>query len=121
MTTFSAKFSRDATDDAAPSPPPAPVVFRLPYPDPVNDIQRKANHIASCKNIVGAVWDTTPRRWWIPPGLEYANDPANPLPNYRSPFFGADREYDNDDEGWTYVSTSRRRRINRRRRQLRDD
>ncbi len=121
MATFRATFPRDSEDAPAPAPVQAPVVFQLPYPYPKSPYERKANHIASCKNIVGAVWDTTPRRWWIPPGLEYANDPANPLPNYRSPFFGADREYDNDDEGWTYVSTSRRRRINRRRRQLRDD
>lgn len=82
----------------------------LPYPNPRTDVERNANYIHSCKNIVGAVWDTTPRRWWIPVGLEYANDPQNPLTNYRSPFFGGDVNYDDDDErGWTDVRNSSRR------------
>jgi hypothetical protein len=117
MTTFGASY---VPPSSTPADIPAPVVFKIPYENPVNDLQRKANYKASCQRVVGAVWDSTPRTWWIPVGLEYANDPANPLPQYKSPFFGADREYENEDEGWTYVSTSRRRRINRRRRQVRD-
>lgn len=91
----------------------------LPYPNPRNPIERAANFASSSKNIVGAVFDTTPRKWWIPVGLEYANDPRNPLPNYRPPFFGGTREYENDDEGWTEVRNSRRRAASAARRRRR--
>jgi hypothetical protein len=87
----------------------------LPYPSPRNDRERSANFEYSSRNIVGAVWDNTPRRWYIPVGLEYANDPKNPLPNYRSPFFGAAHEYADDEHGWTEVRHSRRRRRTHRR------
>jgi hypothetical protein len=36
------------------------------------------------------------------PGLEATQGPNAPLIGYRTPFFGADREYA-DDEGWTTV------------------
>jgi hypothetical protein len=88
----------------------------LPYPNPRNATERAANFEASSKNIVGAVFVKNPRAWYIPVGLEYANDPRNPLPNYRPPFFGGTREYKNDEEGWTEVRNSRRRRRNRSRR-----
>jgi hypothetical protein len=81
----------------------------LPYPSPRNEIERQANFEFSSRGIVGAVWDKTPSRWWIPRGLEWANDPANPLPAYLPPFFGAKKEYANDDEGWTQVSRKRKR------------
>ncbi len=84
-------------------------VIDLPYPHPVNNLERDANFAYSSTKIVGAVWDNTPRRWWIPAGLEYAHDPSNPLPNYRPPFFGALYDYDDDDHGWIEVHTSSRR------------
>ncbi len=36
------------------------------------------------------------------PGLEATQGPSAPLIGYRTPFFGADREYA-DNEGWTTV------------------
>ncbi len=86
----------------------------LPYPTPRNDIERNANFEFSSRGIVGAVWDNTPRKWWIPVGLEWANDPRNPVPAYLPPFFGAAKEWEDDEHGWTYVRHSRRRRRARR-------
>lgn len=90
-------------------------VAELPYPNPRNDIEREANFMWSSRRIVGAVWDKTPRKWWIPVGLEYANDPLNPLPPYLPPFFGGTREYVDDDDGWTEVRNSTRKYRSRRR------
>ncbi len=90
-------------------------IRNLPYPNARSDRERAVNFEFSSRNIVGAVWDHTPRRWYIPIGLEYANDPQNPLPNYRSPFFGAQHEWADDDHGWTEVRHSRRRRARRNR------
>jgi hypothetical protein len=86
--------------------------------NPKNDEERQHNFLISSKSIVGAVWVKNPGPWWIPPGLEYANDPANPLPNYLSPFFGADREY-GPEEGWQTVRHSNRSRPRRSRRKTR--
>lgn len=88
----------------------------LPYPEPRTDAEREANFNWSSRNIVGAVWDTTPRRWWIPVGLEYANDPHNPLPQYRPPFFGGTRDYVDDEDGWAEIRNSTRKYRARRRR-----
>lgn len=89
--------------------------FTLPFPNPRTDEQRQSNFIASSASIVGAVWDTRHTAWWIPRGLERFNDPKNPLPGYRSPFFGAEKEWENDDQGWTTVSHKRSKAVRRRR------
>lgn len=97
----------------------SPAASSLPYPAPRNDVERAVNFQWSSKNIVGAVWQPTPRAWWIPVGLEWANDPRNPLPAYRPPFFGGTREYLDDDDGWTEVHNSSRKYRDRRRRRSR--
>jgi hypothetical protein len=52
------------------------------------------------------------------PGLEATQGPNAPLIGYRTPFFGADREYA-DDEGWITVHyRSRNKRKQRRWRDL---
>jgi hypothetical protein len=59
--------------------------------------------------IVGAVWDPSPRRWWVPPGLEQTHD----LPiSYRTVHFGADREY-GPEEGWQRYSSRRQKQAAR--------
>jgi hypothetical protein len=90
--------------------------------NPRNEMEREHNFMVSSKGIVGAVWVKNPAPWWIPRGLEWANDPQNPLPSYLPPFFGADREY-GPEEGWQTVrSTVRRRpRRNRRKNKVMDD
>jgi hypothetical protein len=90
-------------------------IRNLPYPNPRSDRERAVNFEFTSRNIVGAVWDHTPRRWYIPVGLEFANDPKNPLPGYLPPFFGAAHEYVDDDHGWIEVRHSRRRRARRNR------
>jgi hypothetical protein len=90
----------------------------LPYPSPRNADERHANFIASSRPIVGASWDLRPRSWWIPTGLEWANDPKNPLPAYLPPFFGAQKEWANDDQGWTHVSHHRKKKNYRRRQEV---
>lgn len=85
------------------------------YENPKNDDEREANFLASSRAVVGAVWAKTDGRWWIPVGLEWANDPENPLPAYLPPFFGAEREY-GPEEGWQIVRHSTRRRSPRRNR-----
>lgn len=85
------------------------------FENPKNDIERQANFDASSRAVVGAVWAKDTGRWWIPRGLEYANDPANPLPSYLPPFFGADRVY-GPEEGWQTVRHTTRRRSPRRNR-----
>lgn len=92
-----------------------PTAHDLPYPTPRTPAERDANFAYSSKFIVGAVYDPTPRRWYIPVGLEYANDPANPLPGYRCVFFGAHTDYVDDDHGWVEVRNSSRKYRNRRR------
>lgn len=89
--------------------------------NPKNDVEREHNFIVSSKGIVGAVWVKNPAPWWIPRGLEWANDPANPLPGYLPPFFGAERAY-GPEEGWQTVRTTRRRpRRNRRKAKKMED
>jgi hypothetical protein len=96
------------------------VINTLPFPSPRTDEQRQANFLASSRGIVGAVWDTRQTAWWIPKGLEWANDPKNPLPGYRSPFFGGTKLWENDDQGWVEVvsrrTLKRRARADRKRR-----
>jgi len=90
--------------------------------NPKNAMEMEHNFMVSSKGIVGAVWVKNPAPWWIPRGLEWANDPENPLPPYLPPFFGAEREY-GPEEGWQTVRTTRRRpRRNRRKaRKMEDD
>ena len=85
------------------------------HENPKNDFEREENFQSSSRAVVGAVWVKNPAAWWIPRGLEWANDPANPLPPYLPPFFGADREY-GPDEGWQTVRHTTRRRPRRNRR-----
>ncbi len=80
----------------------------LPFPTPRNDDERKSNFLASSRNIVGAVWDTTQTQWWIPKGLEWANDPKNPQRAYLPPFFGGTKLWENDDQGWVEVASRRK-------------
>ncbi len=94
----------------------------LPFSSPRNDEERQANFLASSRGIVGAVWDNSRPQWWIPRGLEWANDPKNPLPAYLPPFFGGTKLWENDDQGWTEVvsrrTLKRRARADRKRRGL---
>lgn len=70
-------------------------------------------------SVVGLHWVTNPRPWWVPAGLESTQGPGAKPVYTRSPFFGAEREWKNDEEGWeVYHSPSYRkkqRRLNRRR------
>ena len=95
----------------------------LPYATPRNDDERAANFYASSRNVVGANWDHRQHTWWIPTGLEWANDPKNPLPAYIPPTFGAEKEWANDEQGWTHVSYSQKKKSYRKRRvqQMTDD
>ena len=89
--------------------------------NPKNQAELEHNFMLSSKSIPGAVWVKNPAPWWIPRGLEWANDPANPLPPYVPPFFGADREY-GPEEGWQVVRSTRRRpRRNRRKARKMED
>jgi hypothetical protein len=64
--------------------------------------------------IVGAVWVDRPSSM-IPVGLEGSNDPKNPPPAYRSPFFGGTRDYVDDEDGFITVrhNKHRNRRVRR--------
>jgi hypothetical protein len=75
------------------------------------------------RTIVGAVYVTNPGPWWVPPGLESTQGPGANPPPYRSPFFGADREYTNEDDGWQPFRTRKQRQNMRRdsRRKREDD
>lgn len=92
--------------------------YTLPYPNPRNADERKMNFLSSSVGIVGAVWDMRPTTWWIPRGLEWSNDPKNPVPAYRSPFFGAAKEWETDGQGWTHVTHHRKTKNYRKRREL---
>lgn len=83
------------------------------HENPKNDVEREENFQSSSRAVVGAAWVKNPSPWWIPVGLEWANDPSNPLPAYLPPFFGAEREY-GPEEGWQIVRHRRRPRRNRR-------
>ena len=71
------------------------------------------------KQIIGLNFVTNPGPWWVPVGLEETQGPGAKPPAYRPLFFGAEREWKNDEEGWqTYESRKQRqnrRRQNRRR------
>ncbi len=94
--------------------------MKMPFETPRNAEERHAKFRASSRGVVGAVWDTRHTTWWIPPGLEWANDPKNPLPAYLPPFFGGTKLWENDDEGWTEAvsrrTLKRRSRAERKRR-----
>jgi hypothetical protein len=96
--------------------------MKLPFETPRNPDERNANFLATSRTVVGAVWDTHSTHWWIPRGLEWANDPKNPLPPYLPPFFGGTKLWTNDDDGWTEVTSrrtlKRRARAERKRRGL---
>jgi hypothetical protein len=74
-----------------------------------------SNSQAMPRKIVGAEWVTTPARpWWVPPGLEATQGPGAKPIYYRSPFFGAEREWKNDDDGWQLFQTRRSKQQQRR-------
>lgn len=64
--------------------------------------------------VVGLCYVQNPSPWWVPPGLENTQGPGAKPIHYRSPFFGADREY-GPEEGWQIYRTRRSRRNARRR------
>ena len=85
----------------------------------MNNTNTNANKNSSSgampRKIVGAEWVTTPTRpWWVPAGLEATQGPGAKPISYRSPFFGAEREWKNDDEGWQLYQSPRSRQNNRR-------
>ena len=55
---------------------------------------------------IGQVYVTNPRPWWIPVGLESTHDKPS---GYRPVFFGGDREFIDDEDGWSVVRNGRRR------------
>jgi hypothetical protein len=63
--------------------------------------------------IFGLCFVQNPGPWWVPPGLESTQGPGAKPIYYRSPFFGADREY-GPDEGWQTFQNRRGRRLARR-------
>ncbi len=63
--------------------------------------------------IIGLAYVQNPGPWWVPPGLESTQGPGAKPPHYRSPFFGADREY-GPEEGWQVFQNRRARRLARR-------
>ncbi len=69
---------------------------------------------------VGMVYVQNPGPWWVPPGLESTQGPGAKPINYRSPFFGADREY-GENEGWQIYMNRHQRRNARRRNRVADD
>lgn len=87
--------------------------------NPRTDADRRHNFAVSSAKIVGAVYVKNPGPWWIPPGLESTHDMPS---TYRTVFFGAKHEYENDDEGWQTVNHNARRdrrRIRRNQRKAR--
>ena len=63
------------------------------------------------KQIVGLHYVEHPRPWWIPVGLEATHDKSS---HYKPVFFGAEREWKNDDEGWQRYTTRKQRQNDRR-------
>lgn len=84
--------------------------------NPTTPAERHHNFVVSSAKIVGAVYVQNPGPWWIPPGLEDTHDKPS---GYRPVFFGAQREYKNDDDGWQTVNHNARRERRRTRRNQR--
>lgn len=70
-----------------------------------------SNNTMTPKHIVGLHYVENPRPWWIPVGLEATHD--QPC-HYKPVFFGAEREWKNDDEGWQRYTTRKQRQNDRR-------
>ena len=52
-------------------------------------------------------------------GLEKTQGPGAKPIYYRSPFFGAEREWKNDDDGWQLFQTRRSKQLDRRESRIR--
>jgi len=87
----------------------------MPSSTKLNDNDRELNFAVSSRNVMGATRDSLGHAWWIPSGLQWSNDPKNPPPAYKSPFFGAQKAWENDDQGWTVVSYSHKKKNRARR------
>ena len=69
---------------------------------------------------VGQVYVQNPGPWWVPAGLESTQGPGAKPIYTRPAFFGADREY-GEDEGWQTQISRRQRRLARRRHRVVED
>ncbi len=59
---------------------------------------------------VGQVYVQNPGPWWVPPGLESTQGPGAKPIYYRNVFFGGDRDYVDDEDGWVTYRFGRRNR-----------
>ena len=74
-----------------------------------NTITNTMNSSSAPRTVVGQVYINLSRPWWVPAGLESTQGPGAKPVYYSSPFFGGDREYIDDEDGWTVVRNGRRR------------
>lgn len=73
------------------------------------------------RKIVGAEWVAHPGPWWVPPGLEATQGPGAKPINYLPIFFGAQHEWENDEQGWQLFETRRARQWRRRETRRKND